>query len=47
MAVLGADDLRTSELFYPVIEEVLGSAECNSNIGQGTVSIKISISYKM
>ena len=35
MAMLGADDLRTSEEFYSVIEETLACAECNSNIGQG------------
>ena len=35
LAVLGADDLKTSEEFYDVLEDVLGSAECNSNIGQG------------
>ena len=35
MAVLGADDLRTSEEFYIIIEETLACAECNSNIGQG------------
>ena len=37
MAVLGADDLRTSEEFYSAIEEVLACAECTSNIGQGEV----------
>ena len=33
--MLGADDLKTSELIYTAIEDVLGSAECTSNIGQG------------
>ena len=41
MAVLGADDLRTSEEFYSVIEETLACAECNSNIGQGELSIHV------
>lgn len=34
LALLGADDLKTSEKIYPVVETVLGSAECNSDIGQ-------------
>ncbi|CAI8050732.1 AP-4 complex subunit epsilon-1 [Geodia barretti] len=34
LALLGADDLRTSEKIYPVVERVIGSAECNSDIGQ-------------
>ena len=36
MSLLGADDLKTSEIFYSTIEETLACAECNSNIGQGT-----------
>lgn len=34
MAILGTDDLKTSELIYGVLKEVLGTAECTSNIGQ-------------
>ena len=48
LAVLGTDDLKTSEIFYPVIEEVLGSAECTSNIGQGReLSHTVTYMYNM
>ena len=35
LAILGTDDLRTSEKIYHVVEDTLASAECTSNIGQG------------
>lgn len=41
LAILGADDLKTSEQIYPVIEDILASAECNSNIGQGMCVLSI------
>lgn len=36
---------RTSEKIYPVVETVLGSAECNSDIGQGTACSSDSVTY--
>ena len=36
LALLGADDLKTSEKMYHIVESTLASAECTSNIGQGT-----------
>ena len=44
---------RTSEKIYPVVERVIGSAECNSDIGQGylflphflSLSLSLSLSH--
>jgi AP-4 complex subunit epsilon-1 len=36
LALLGADDLKMSEKVYAVIDNVLASAECNSDVGQGS-----------
>ena len=42
---------RTSEKIYPVVERVIGSAECNSDIGQGYLflphflSLSLSLSH--
>ena len=35
---------RTSERIYPVVERVIASAECNSDIGQGWLVLSLSLS---